>query len=299
MINNFNVPQINPANPEIPAVIADRLGPYREVFSRLVDVTLGVPGVDAMVLTGSRSPRLPRRYVNETSDLDLYWIVESYDERQALLAGIGKVLSHNDRFPDYFGGSPYPFWWLGDDIQTEVGVNVYNRGSISRQVLSAYESRENYELRSGFLQHKVVEAVPILSKTDELAQARDVAMHIPEDFRQQLLAYYGRLLNLQVTGARGHFKNFFEFMSDLGGQNGILATISRQHHAINRMHYMPGDKQYHLDAALMEPDIVDELKVLTDPRVNWGVRGEPIRSAIASINDKFKQYYNPDEQAGN
>lgn len=299
MINNFNFPQINPANPEIPAVIADRLGPYRDVLSKLVDVTLQSPGIDAMVLTGSRSPILPRRYFNEASDLDIYWISSREQATQTLLEGVRRVLSHTEAFPDYFGGQPYPFWWLGDEIQTEVGVNVYRRGDLLKLARSAYESRENYELRSGFLQHKAVEAVPLLSDSDELAQARDVAMHIPEDFRQQLLAHYGRLLNLQVTGARGHFKNFFEFMSDLGGQNGILATISRQHHAINRMHFMPADKQYHLDAALMEPDIVDELKVLTDPRVNWGVRGEPIRSAIASINDKFKRYYNPDEQAGN
>jgi hypothetical protein len=299
MINDFNVPQINPANPEIPAVIADRLGPYREVFSQLVDVTLGVPGIDAMVLTGSRSPRLPRRYVNETSDLDLYWIVESYDERQALLAGIGKVLSHNDRFPDYFGGSPYDYWWMGNYQDMEVGVNVFERGGLLKMAQEAYQYREIYEKRSGFLQHKIVEAVPLLLQSEEISQASEVALNIPEPFRLQLLAYYGRLLNLQVTGARGHFKNFFEFMSDLGGQNGILATISRQHHAINRMHFMPADKQYHLDAALMEPDIVEELRAITDPRTNWGVRGEPIRSAIASINDKFKRYYNPDEQAGN
>lgn len=299
MINNFNFPQINPANPEIPAVIADRLGPYRDVLSKLVDVTLGLPGIDAMVLTGSRSPKLPHRYFGETSDLDLYWITKDEEVRRNLLTGIGRVLSHTDNFPDYFGGKPYPYWWLDDDKGMEVGVNVFKRGDLYKLVHGAYDSRELYEIRSGFLQHKAVEAVPLLMQTDELMQSKDAAMNFPEAFRQQLLAYYGRLLNLQVTGARGHFKNFFEFMSDLGGQNGILATISRQHHAINRMHYMPGDKQYHLDAALMEPDIVDELKVLTDPRVNWGVRGEPIRSAIASINDKFKQYYNPDEQAGN
>jgi hypothetical protein len=295
MINDFTVPQIDPTNPEIPPVIANRLGPYREVLPQLVDITLQVPGVDAMVLTGSRSPKLPSRYYNETSDLDLYWIAENAEARQALLAGVGKVLSHTDKFPDYFGGQPYPFWWLGDDINREVGIHVFERGNLLRFVEDAYTCRQSYERRSGFLQHKAVEAVPLLMQTDECTQASAIALNMPEAFREELLRYYGRLLNLQVVGARGHFKNMFEYMSDLGGQAGILSTISRQHHAINRMHFMPADKQYDLDATLMEPDIVEELRVILNPKDNWGRGGTPIRSAIASINDKFRKYCNPDE----
>jgi hypothetical protein len=288
MITNFLTPQIDPAQPErIPEAIAARLGPYRDVFTKIVGLTLSSGGIDAMVLGGSRSPLMPQRYLFDNSDLDLSWVTVDKEAQARLEAGLKDIISFDPKWPDYFGGEPYPYWWLGDNKELEVGVKIFNRGQLLGSARDAYLDREHYEASSGFLAHRVQEGVPLLMNTNELLDAKQVADNMPPEFRRALLGTYMNLLDLQITGARPWFKNQLEYLSDQGP---ILQNISRIQHLLNKMHYMPGNKQWDLDSILMAPDIVAEIHTLMNFGSNWGENGRPLRQAISSINEKFKTY---------
>ena len=118
----------------------DRLGPYTETFKQLRDATIDIPGVDAMFVNGSRSTRLPKRYIGPESDFDVSWIYGNHSAKGALLNIIGNVLSLDSTHPNYLGGEPYRYWWVGDNKEMEVGANFFSRGHLLKRCL-LYTSR--------------------------------------------------------------------------------------------------------------------------------------------------------------
>jgi Nucleotidyltransferase domain len=222
------------------------LHPVAEHIAGLLKRTLaGWEPVRAVFLNGSHVAGT----ATETSDIDCTVLVADEPTISGVLARLGGVfafLGERHEVPHFgFGGAV-------------VAACVYPQAWADDWVAHAFDSPESLRQWQGWLQHKIVDALPIHDPHGLLAQYQARVAHYPETLGDRIAEE--ALDDLRAEYLAGDlFRNEFHFAYCL---QDILEHVGLALYARNRRFFAAPLKTWHRDLTGLRPDLRDELSAL-------------------------------------
>lgn len=211
--------------------------------SDLLKTVLGLdPAVKAVFLSGSWAAGAAA----PGSDIDFTVLVRHADSIPAVEATIGQVLTpagHTRGVPEY------------DFAGARVSISVMPKHDADSWVDHAFVSWEDLLDIQGVLQHKFVEARPVIDPDGVLTGYQRQLAEYPESLADEVVSVSTRYLKDEYVDDWG-FRSVFHYSFLLGD---ILEHVGQAVYARNRRFYMPPLKRLHRDLPSLVPDISDEL----------------------------------------
>lgn len=219
------------------------------------------------------------------SDLDIAVVCRDQKAIDFLRSDIAKVVHYVPRFVEYFEDQTSEHWKCDAG---EVGIHFFCIDDIIMDIENAISDIDKFDESSNFMQHIVVEAVPLYGDSAIVKTLQDMVVTGKQRFCRLLaLRYLSRLQQKQIWWkTRLRWKGVFEHLQDLAV---IVDEIARCHYYANNELPMKGLKQYPIDLTRLLPAIGPDMDVITrlDPSSDTTVT---VRNAVGTIIDKIKRH---------
>jgi hypothetical protein len=254
------------------------LGDYGETLDALVERC--APLTKAVWVNGSRA--VGRH--DPDSDLDIVLVALDETHLEHVDTALQEHLHVDRRFPDYFAETPLPLWMAPAG---EVGVHIDIAEGLRNRVEISMAGPSCLEQHQAFLQHKIVNARPLLDPCSILTDLQRRCRMVPSSHFDAVAGRYRALLaqKLRWWTLRPRWKSSFECLSDMSV---IVGELAQFHYAMNRTFLMPGLKEYRFDLRGFAPALEHEFTELLSLPPFAGPRWRPL---VTVIFDKMCRHH--------
>ncbi|MFB6246082.1 MAG: nucleotidyltransferase domain-containing protein [Candidatus Pacearchaeota archaeon] len=221
---------------------------------------------------------------SEKSDIDFMLLVKN---RQDIKKAINHLRS-KFKFKKLESEYPYHNLELNYDGRT-LDISIFEKAVMDRFVRNLYRSKSNFMKFQDFIQHKIVDAVPVHDPKNILDKYRNKISVYPEKIRKAVfsesLDELNEIFSMWVEdGFRNKFQ-FIEFLSKI--QKFIFLAI----YSNNRKFCMYPYKRAHKDLLHLKPNIKESMEYLAsglNTQNNIEQKRKILKSIITKLEKSFK-----------